>query len=103
MTDFMELFCFLCSVTRIKNETGVAIKIPSDSEGSSIIRIEGDPAGVQRAKAELLEMGSRMVSFTCMICNHLLFRLGGAPPAWVSGERVRLYKKSLICLCGQVS
>ncbi|KAK3594419.1 hypothetical protein CHS0354_037444 [Potamilus streckersoni] len=48
------------NITRIKNETGVMIRIPPDAENSSIIRIEGDPAGVQRAKEELMEMSSRM-------------------------------------------
>ena len=51
------------SVTRIKNETGVAIKIPSDEMKSPIIRIEGDPKGVQKAKEELLLMAQRMVRF----------------------------------------
>ncbi|KAL5015011.1 hypothetical protein ScPMuIL_009281 [Solemya velum] len=31
------------NITRIKNETGVAIRIPADNENSNIIRIEGDP------------------------------------------------------------
>ncbi|KAK3104810.1 hypothetical protein FSP39_010756 [Pinctada imbricata] len=48
------------NITRIKNETGCAIKIPSDAENSDIIRIEGDPAGVKQAKRELEEMASRM-------------------------------------------
>ncbi|XP_052832875.1 vigilin [Octopus bimaculoides] len=48
------------NISRIKNETGVAIQIPSDSDNSNIIRIEGDPNGVQRAKQELLEMAQRM-------------------------------------------
>ncbi|XP_013393954.1 vigilin [Lingula anatina] len=48
------------NITRIKNDTGVAIRIPSDSEGSRIIRIEGDPKGVEKAKAELMEMVEKM-------------------------------------------
>ncbi|CAG2229559.1 Vigilin [Mytilus edulis] len=48
------------NVTRIKNETGCAIKIPSDEMNSPIIRIEGDPAGVQKAKDELMLMAKRM-------------------------------------------
>ncbi|KAL4221822.1 hypothetical protein ACF0H5_020076 [Mactra antiquata] len=48
------------NITKIKNETGVAIRIPSDSENSNTIRIEGEPKGVQKAKKELLEMASRM-------------------------------------------
>lgn len=49
------------TVTRIKNDTGCAIKIPSDSENSNVIRIEGEPKGVAQAKQELLEMAKRMV------------------------------------------
>ncbi|XP_071109075.1 vigilin-like [Haliotis cracherodii] len=48
------------NITRIKNETGVAIRIPNDSEHSKVIRIEGDPAGVVQAKKELQEMAQRM-------------------------------------------
>ncbi|XP_052081432.1 vigilin-like [Mytilus californianus] len=48
------------NVTRIKNETGVAIKIPADEMNSPIIRIEGDPKGVEKAKEELLLMARRM-------------------------------------------
>lgn len=48
------------NITKIKNETGVAIKIPQDSENSNTIRIEGEQPGVQQAKTELLEMASRM-------------------------------------------
>jgi polyribonucleotide nucleotidyltransferase len=48
------------NITRIKNETGVSIKIPSDGENSDIIRIEGEPAGVKIAKEQLMEMADRM-------------------------------------------
>ncbi|XP_005104751.1 vigilin [Aplysia californica] len=48
------------NITRIKQETGVSIKIPSDGENSNIIRIEGDPKGVKVAKEQLLEMATRM-------------------------------------------
>lgn len=48
------------NITRIKNDTGVAIKIPTDAENSNIIRIEGDPKGVAKAKQELLKMSQRM-------------------------------------------
>lgn len=48
------------NITRIKNDTGCAIKIPSDSENSNVIRIEGEPKGVAQAKQELLEMAKRM-------------------------------------------
>lgn len=49
------------NISRIKQETGVAIKIPSDNDNSNVIRIEGDPKGVKTAKAQLLEMANRMV------------------------------------------
>ncbi|KAK7477919.1 hypothetical protein BaRGS_00030828, partial [Batillaria attramentaria] len=48
------------NITRIKNETGVSVRIPSDSDNSNVIRIEGEPAGVAKAKKELLEMAQRM-------------------------------------------
>lgn len=48
------------NISKIKDETGVAIRIPSDSENSNNIRIEGEPQGVKKAKKELLEMASRM-------------------------------------------
>lgn len=48
------------NVTRIKNETGVQVRIPSDTEPSNIIRIEGSPEGVAAAKQELLEMVHKM-------------------------------------------
>lgn len=48
------------NVARIKNETGVSIRVPSDTDASSIIRIEGSPEGVARAKQELMEMVNKM-------------------------------------------
>ncbi|XP_059138756.1 vigilin-like [Physella acuta] len=48
------------NISKIKQETGVAIRIPSDGENSNIIRIEGDPQGVKTAKEQLLEMANRM-------------------------------------------
>lgn len=50
------------SVNRIKDQYKVSVRIPPDSEKSSLVRIEGDPQGVQQAKRELLELASRMVS-----------------------------------------
>lgn len=52
----------------------VTVRIPPDNEKSNLIRIEGDPQGVQEAKKELLELASRMVCrpFGCaciFICN----------------------------------
>ena len=40
----------------------MSVRIPPDNEKSNLIRIEGDPQGVQEAKKELLELASRMVS-----------------------------------------
>uniref|UniRef100_A0A8C9QRC4 Vigilin n=1 Tax=Spermophilus dauricus TaxID=99837 RepID=A0A8C9QRC4_SPEDA len=48
------------SVNRIKDQYKVSVRIPPDSEKSNLIRIEGDPQGVQQAKRELLELASRM-------------------------------------------
>lgn len=48
------------NVNRIKQETGVLINIPSDSERSNVIRIEGNFQGVAKAKQELLDMVKKM-------------------------------------------
>nr|XP_054769281.1 vigilin-like [Lytechinus pictus] len=48
------------NITRIKRDTGVSIRIPSDEEKSSNIRIEGSPEGIQQAKKELLEIAQRL-------------------------------------------
>ena len=66
------------SVSRIKNETGVSVRIPSDGENSNVIRIEGDPAGVKKAKQELLEMSQRMVrwsflAYRLLSCGRKMF------------------------------
>ena len=51
------------NVGRIKDETGVSIRIPPDNENSNIIRIEGSPEGVKKAKDELMQMVHKMVNF----------------------------------------
>ncbi|XP_040828324.1 vigilin isoform X2 [Ochotona curzoniae] len=48
------------NINRIKDQYKVSVRIPPDSDKSSLIRIEGDPQGVQQAKRELLELASRM-------------------------------------------
>lgn len=48
------------NITRIKNETGTAINFPPDGTTSDTIRIEGSPAGVATAKAEILRMVAKM-------------------------------------------
>ena len=47
-------------MARIRKETGLTIRIPSDD--SSVVRIEGAPEHVSRIKNELLEMVKKMVS-----------------------------------------
>lgn len=54
-------FLFSLLVNRIKELHKVTVRIPPDNEKSNLIRIEGDPQGVQEAKKELLELASRMV------------------------------------------
>ncbi|KAK3587938.1 hypothetical protein CHS0354_014453 [Potamilus streckersoni] len=44
------------NIKRIKNENCVRVHIPSDAENRSIIRIEGERKGVQRAKQQLMAM-----------------------------------------------
>ena len=47
-------------------ETSTNIRIPNEEDPSDVIRIEGDPAGVKKVKAELMEMVKKMVSVvTC--------------------------------------
>lgn len=48
------------NINRIKEAHKVTVRIPPDNEKSNLIRIEGDPQGVQEAKKELLELASRM-------------------------------------------
>jgi hypothetical protein len=51
----------LCTVQRIKQETGVEIRMPQEEGGSNIIRIEGPKEGLEVAKKELLDLASKMV------------------------------------------
>lgn len=55
--------CFPCitTVNRIKEQYKVSVRIAQDSERSGLVRIEGDPKGVQLARRELMEMVQRMV------------------------------------------
>ena len=50
------------NISRIKTDTGTSINIPSDTDKSDIIRIEGSPEGVEAAKHTILHMASKMVS-----------------------------------------
>lgn len=54
-------FFTLTTVNRIKEQYKVLVRIPQDSERSGLVRIEGDPKGVQLARRELIEMVQRMV------------------------------------------
>lgn len=47
------------NINRIKEETGVTINFP-ENETTNIIRIEGPPEGVQKAKEELVAMSQKM-------------------------------------------
>lgn len=55
------VFLTLTTVNRIKEQYKVSVRIPQDSERSGLVRIEGDPKGVQLARRELIEMVQRMV------------------------------------------
>lgn len=41
------------TINKIKSETDVIIIIPDTDSGTTVIRIEGNKAGVEKAKAEL--------------------------------------------------
>ena len=59
-------------MNRIKEETKTAIIIPSDDQKKSLIRIEGSPQGVEKAKAEILEMAKKLASSDYIIVFILL-------------------------------
>lgn len=48
------------SINKLRDEFKVNIRIPSDTERSSLIRIEGDPQGVKDVRKQLEQMGMRM-------------------------------------------
>ncbi|GAB1863176.1 Vigilin [Camponotus japonicus] len=48
-----------CNVNRVKEGTGVVISI-SENDGSNVIRIEGNLAGVLKAQTELVEMVKKL-------------------------------------------
>uniref|UniRef100_A0A669AWY5 Vigilin n=1 Tax=Oreochromis niloticus TaxID=8128 RepID=A0A669AWY5_ORENI len=58
--DYAEISYIAVRFNRIKEVHKVTVRIPPDNEKSNLIRIEGDPQGVQEAKKELLELASRM-------------------------------------------
>jgi len=48
------------TINKIKSETDVTINIPDTDSGATVIRIEGNKAGVEKAKKELEEMVEKM-------------------------------------------
>ncbi|XP_062305894.1 vigilin [Osmerus eperlanus] len=48
------------NINRIKEQYKVSVRIPQDTDRSGLVRIEGDPKGVQLARRELIEMVQRM-------------------------------------------
>lgn len=48
------------NITKLNKEHGVNIRVPSIEEKSNIIRIEGAPEGVKKAKLEFLELAKKV-------------------------------------------
>ncbi|KAJ8338206.1 hypothetical protein SKAU_G00371720 [Synaphobranchus kaupii] len=48
------------NINRIKEQYKVSVRIPQDTDRSGLVRIEGDPQGVQLARRELIDMAQRM-------------------------------------------
>ncbi|XP_072522982.1 vigilin [Salminus brasiliensis] len=48
------------NINRIKEQYKVSVRIPQDSDRCGLVRIEGDPQGVQLARRELVDMTQRM-------------------------------------------
>ena len=48
------------TINKIKSEADVTINIPDTDSGATVIRIEGNKAGVEKAKAELASMVDKM-------------------------------------------
>lgn len=53
------------NISRIRKETGVNIKVPSDDSNSSVIRVEGSPEAVSKVKQELMEMALKLENEKC--------------------------------------
>ena len=69
------IILFVVLVNRIKEETKTAIIIPNDSEKKSLIRIEGSPEGVKKAKAEILELAKKLVGSKSYCIAPLILRI----------------------------
>ena len=55
---------------KIKNETGVFVRLPSADEHSNVVRLEGSPSAVKEVKEELTRMLERKVSCSCcLLCQ----------------------------------
>jgi transcription antitermination factor NusA-like protein len=65
------------NVNRLKNELGVDIRIPPDSEHSPVVRIEGSADAVEKAKAELLDLVEKVENEKSrdLVVEHRLHRL----------------------------
>ncbi len=61
MKEQINELLVLFPVNRIKEQYKVSVRIPQDSERCGLVRIEGDPQGVQLARKELMDMAQRMV------------------------------------------
>merc|ERR1719392_545859 len=48
------------TINKIKSETDVTINIPDTDSGVTVIRIEGNKAGAEKAKKELMDMTEKM-------------------------------------------
>jgi len=81
------MWCAACvrlrrlSVSKIRQETGVSVSIPSDDSHSDEVRIEGRREGVMQAKAEIMDMVRKMVAVH-IICLH-----AHISEFWQTGER----------------
>merc|ERR1711971_1274499 len=48
------------AINKLKSDSDVTINIPDSDSGVTLIRIEGNKAGVEKAKKELMEMTEKM-------------------------------------------
>ena len=64
----MTCVCCIVAVNRLKSEHNVEIHIPSDAD-TTAVRIEGSREGVASAKAQLLELVDKMVSYCSSSSN----------------------------------
>ena len=70
---FCDVGVFLLSVSRMKTDHEVEVRIQPDSD---VIRIEGVSEGVAGAKQELLDLVEKMVSFFLFCFGKFFFLFG---------------------------